>query len=114
MAKTMKWPPVPKSGRIPMIEGVDTTEVLIIQTLGDLQTNPFNSDRLSLGDVTFKNDQVAKGRIDSALQRLRNIISVDSVTENSSEEDAQDGSREYIVQFTDRETRQPSQVTING
>jgi hypothetical protein len=109
MARTMKWPPVPINGRIGMVEGVDATNILLLQTLGDLRANPFNDDNISLGNITYKPVGVAKGRIQGALERLRRIVSVESVVESGDVED-----RTYTIRFTDRETRVRSEVTIDG
>lgn len=110
----MKWPPRPVNGRIPYVEGVEATTTLVIQTLSDLQTNPFNPSGLSLGDVTFKNRDTAEGRVRSALDRLRSIVYVERIRKISDAEDEEEGRAEYIVEFIDRETRQPSEVRING
>ena len=114
MGRTMKWPPTPEGGRIPFVEGLDASTVLVVQTLSDLQTNPFNDPRLSLGDITFRTSQMAIGRISGAITRLKTIVEVIRVIEVGTKEENEDGERTYVVEFIDRETRQPSQVVING
>ena len=114
MARTMKWPPIPVDGRIPYVEGVEASIILVSNTLGDLQQNPFNSRDLSLGEVTFSPSPGAEGRIRATMRRLRTIVTVDSVKETTSDVDKEDGRREYLVVFTDRETRQQTEVPING
>ncbi len=109
MARTMKWPPVPVAGRIPMVEGVAASTVLIIQTLSDLQTQPFNSPLLSLGNITFKQSNTVRARINNTLKRLVRIIEVQGVIERRSIDDSDN---EYVVQFVDRETRTKSEVTV--
>lgn len=114
MGKTMKWPPVPVNGRIPYVSGVDSSTVLVVQTLSDLQTNPFNPDQLSLGEVAFKSRDVAEARISASLSRLSPIIQVDRVLRTTSTADELEGKVTYEIEFIDRETRQPSKVNVNG
>lgn len=111
MARTMKWPPVPEGGRIPMVEGVDASTILVVQTLSDLQTNPFNDALLSLGNVAFQPVSQARARIKNALKRLTRVIEVQNIVENKNTED---GDVEYVVQFTDRETRTKAEANVNG
>lgn len=107
----MKWPPVPVGGRLPMVQGVDASTVLVIQTLSDLQTNPFNDPLLSLGNVTYRPANTIRARIGNALRRLNRVIEVQAIIERRADDD---GNNEYVVQFIDRETRTKSEVTING
>lgn len=111
MARTMKWPPVPVDGRILFVEGVQASTVLVINTLGDLNQNPFNPRDLSLGDVAFRSAHGAQSRIQSTMDRLRSIVFVNSIEENGIDDD---GSAVYEIVFTDRETRQKTEVSING
>ena len=110
MARTMKWPPDPKGGRIDMVEGIDATVTAVVMTLGDLSQNPFNPTDLSMGDITFKTQSTAKSRIQLALRRLEKIIIVDSIEETTDE----DGNAVYVISFTDREARVQRSVSING
>ena len=114
MARTMKWPPIPEGGRIPFVEGVDASVVLVVSTLSDLRQNPFNPQDLSLGEVTFNSQQSSEARIRSAMNRLRTVVFLDEVTDSSTPEDKADGQYEYTIVFTDRETRQQAEVPING
>jgi hypothetical protein len=108
----MKWPPVPSGGRLSFEEGAPATRTLVLMTLGDLNTNPFNSGDISLGEITFKSTQVARGRIENALGRLSAFISVDAVTKMGDPEESEDGKQQYLVEYVDRETRTPSEVRI--
>jgi hypothetical protein len=104
----MKWPPVPENGRLPMVEGARATATVVMLTLSDLQTNPFNDSRLSLGDVTFRPGSATRTRIDAALQRLKRTLSVEAIIEKVDT----DGSAEYTVLFNDRETKTKAEVTV--
>ena len=114
MARTMKWPPVPVNGRIPFVEGIDATAVLVVSTLSDLTQNPFNPPALSLGEVTYRSSVGSEARLRATLERLRSVILVESLEEVTSDEDASEGRREFFIAFSDRETRQRTEVTING
>ncbi len=107
----MKWPPEVVNGRIPFVEGAEATRILVIQTLSNLQTQPFNEQSLSLGDVTFRPATATVARIQSALRRLSSIISIDSIQERRSQGGT---SVEYLIEYVDRETRIRQEVTING
>lgn len=107
--RTMKWPPRPVGGRIPMVEGSEATAVQIMQVLGDLRAQPFNGN-ISMGDITFGVQSVTRAQIENALTRLSRLISVDSVIRS----DNDDGSVTYTIRFTDRESRTQGEVTING
>lgn len=110
----MLWPPVPVNGRIPYVEGAEATTVLIINVLSDLSNNPFNPDSLSLGDLTYKPLPGAEARIRATMNRLRNVAFVDTVVETTSPADKVEGKREFSITYTDRETRQRREVTVNG
>ncbi len=110
MATTMKWPPTPNGGTIGMVSGPEATTEVVLMVLGDLSANPFNPDDLSMGDITFKPETFARGRIELALRRLRSLISADSVQEESDD----DGNMVYTVTFTDRESREQGSVQIHG
>lgn len=114
MARTMRWPPVPHNGRIAMVEGTNATAVLIINVLSDLTQNPFNPDNLSLGEVTFRSKIGAEARMKAALGRLSSVVIIDEVREVSTPEDTDEGYRSYTIVFTDRESRQRSEVNVNG
>ena len=109
MARTMKWPPVPVNGRIPFVQGVDATNVLIINVLSDLQAQPFNDDQLSLGNLTWRTESTATGRITGALDRLKTIISINNIDEKRDEDG---GASTYLIEYFDRETRSESEVTF--
>ena len=110
MARTINWPPTPVNGRLSMVEGPDASSIMVMQVLGDLSQNPFNPDDISMGDITFRSKTLGTARIEVALARLQPIISVDSVTE----EDLNNGSIEYVINFTDRESRAQRSVTHYG
>lgn len=99
--KTMRWPPTPSGGRIPLVEGAEATRQLVAMTLGDLRANPFNPDGLSLGDVAFRPESVARASVEAALARLGKIIRVESVAEGPLRDD---GSKSITVNFIDLET----------
>ena len=110
MATTIKWPPTPTNGRVPMVKGVKATSASVLMTLSDLRQNPFNPNDASIGDVTFKSAGPAKGRIQRVLARLKRVIIVNSVQETTDD----DGNVVFEVSFTDRESRSTSSVQING
>lgn len=114
MSRTVKWPPIPVGGRLPFVEGVEATTVLVINVLSDLTQNPFNPPNLSLGEVTFRSTTGAEARIRATMQRLSTVVFVDSVSDTTDEDEALDGVREYTIVFTDRETRQQTEITVNG
>jgi hypothetical protein len=107
--RTMKWPPTPLNGRLGWVEGAEASAVVVLLTLSDLQTNPFNPRDLSLGDITFRVKVSNKARIDAALRRLARIISVEAIIE----EPGADGTAlKYTVRFRDLETRVPGEVVF--
>ena len=107
--RSMKWPPTPEKGRIPLVEGAIATRQVVALTLTDLQTNPFNDPFLSLGDLAFRNSQVVRARAESALKRLERLISIQAVREEGVGDD-----KSIIVDYVDREARIPGSVTIPG
>ena len=111
MARTMKWPPTPEQGRLPFVEGIDATNIVVIQTLSDLQANPFNDPLLSLGEVTFKDPKKVEARVTSVLTRLRALIDIEAILVDRSKAGDE---MEVVVHFQDREIRQKSEVTVNG
>lgn len=108
--RTMRWPPNPVNGRVPMVQGAEAAAVQILQVLGDLRQNPFNPSSISMGDVTFKPTGAAKARIETALRRLRTIISINSIEEINDK----NGSVTYVVSFTDLESRTQGSVRIDA
>lgn len=108
--KTMNWPPELRNGRLQMVSGAAATRVLIMQTLGDLQQNPYNPDAISLGNVTYRVNNAISARISSVLTRLGNLVSIQGITETR----VADGSKKITIDFTDRETRTPGRATIDG
>lgn len=113
MARTMTWPPKPISGRIPLVEGVDATVVQVVMAVSDLTGNPFNPPNISAGNHTFKQPDAVESRVLRALERLKPIISVDSI--DIEIEPSKDNSEATVtVTFTDRESRSKRSVTING
>lgn len=106
--RTMAWPPVPLGGRLGWVEGADASAVLVLMTLSDLQTNPFNDKNLSLGDITFRVRSANKARIDNALRRLARIIAIESIIESVDPE----GNVRYNIKFQDRETRVAGEVLV--
>ncbi len=111
MAKTMVWPPTPRSGRVPMVQGAEATRILVMATLSDLQTNPFNENSLSLGNITFRVEKATRARIEAALKRLRSMIHVEAIIES---DDDGESEKTYTINFTDLETRKKRSVTVNG
>lgn len=108
--RSMAWPPVIENGRCKMEQGAEATRTLVMQTLGDLQQNPFNPDGLSLGDVTFRVHGAARARIHSALTRLQKVITIQQISEIKNS----DGSMVIIIEFLDKETRSKGSALING
>lgn len=108
--KSISWPPVLRNGRLTMEQGAEATRTLVMQTLGDLQQNPFNTDGLSLGDLTFRVDTVVRARVHDALRRLQKIITVQAVSESKDAE----GRVVITVDYVDKETRTHGSVMING
>lgn len=109
MARTMKWPPIPEGGRIPMIDGGEATRAVVMQTLSDLQTNPFNPIDLSLGEVTFRVKSAVRSRIYGALNRMRSMVRIENIDQ------VDDGERTTItINYVDLETREQGSVTIDG
>lgn len=108
---TVQWPPALINGRMQTVYGDDATKVTVMQVLSDLQTNPFNDDDTSLGDVTFKPDSGStRARIQRALQRLRQLIHVEALTE----ERVDVGEVVFKVDYIDLETKAKGSVKING
>lgn len=112
MARTMKWPPTPVNGRIPFVEGIDATNIIITQTLGDLQQNPFNDPLLSMGDLAFKDTRQVQPRVEGALRRITQLIELEAVDVNR--DDSDEGKVSVTIYYQDREVRQRSEVTVNG
>jgi len=110
LSRTIKWPPTPVNGRIPMVEDPEASTVLVMQVLGDLSQNPFNPDDISMGDQTFRSETLTRARIDLALRRLRPIITINSITT----ENNHDGTTVYTINFTVMESRTQRSVTYNG
>lgn len=100
MPTTIKWPPTPEGGRIPLVKGSEATRVSVLLTLSDLTQNPFNEDDLSLGDITFQPVSIARAKIMAALARLRRVAIVQSVMESP------DNENEFIVRYMDLESRE--------
>jgi hypothetical protein len=110
--RTMAWPPDTVNGRIPLVEGPRALAVVVALTVSDLQANPFNDPMLSLGSVIFRTVPTATARIERALTRLSSIAIIDAIEQETLDEE--NGDVVYVIKFTDRETRTPAQVTING
>jgi hypothetical protein len=108
--KTMDWPPRLKNGRLQMVTGAEATRVLVMQTLGDLQQNPFNPDDISLGDVTFRVNGIIRARISNVLKRMAKLITIQAITESSDQE----GKKVIMIDFIDRETRTQGRTTVDG
>jgi hypothetical protein len=110
MATSIKWPPSVVGGRIEMVSGPEVSTQMVMMTLSDLSQNPFNPDDASMGDVTFRSKNYAQARINLALRRLKRLVAVNRVEESSDD----NGKVQYIVNFTDRESRSKQSVTIDG
>lgn len=109
MATTISWPPTPKNGRLTMVSGAEATRILVMMTLGDLRANPYNETDLSLGDVTYRVRAAIRGRIETALRRLRRAIRVEMIDETRSGDSAT-----FDVRYLDLETKTKGKVTIDG
>lgn len=108
--KTMNWPPTLKNGRLQMVTGASATRVLVMQTLGDLQQNPYNPDGISLGDITYRVEGAARARVSNVLSRLGKLIIIQGISESKNT----DGKKTITVDFIDRETRTQGRTTIDG
>jgi hypothetical protein len=104
----MEWPPVIKNGRLGYVDGKEAAGVIILMTVSDLSQNPFNSEDLSLGDITFRVQSSNRSRIENALRRLSPIISIEAIHETRGE----DGSDEYQVIYVDRESRAQGSIRV--
>lgn len=108
--KTMDWPPNLRNGRLQMATGAAATRILVLQTLGDLQQNPFNPDDISLGDITYRVSGVIRARVSNVLKRLGKMITIQAITEGTD----QSGKKTITIDFIDRETRTQGRTTIDG
>lgn len=108
--KTMDWPPSLKNGRLQMVTGAAATRVLVMQTLGDLQQNPFNPDGISLGNITYRVEGAVRARISNVLSRLGKLITIQGISETKNAE----GKKIITIDFIDRETRTQGRTTIDG
>jgi hypothetical protein len=106
--RTMEWPPRVRNGRLRYVEGVAAAATLILQVVGDLRQNPFNPDGLSLGDITYKAQSSNRPLIESALSRLRPIVSTESIDEQLDEE----GEARYVITYVERESKARGEVTV--